>query len=320
MQKVAIFGAAGAIGHAVAAELERRSVPFRVVGRNRRRLEQEFGAMRGVEIFDADLGDPRSAGAAARGCDTIIYAVGVPYTNFGLHPRLMRTTVDAAVAVSVQRIVVVSAVYSYGVPETPKVAETHPRLPAAFKGRMRKEQEDIALDAQKSGRLQALVVRLPDFYGPYADISFANGEVFRKALQDKKANWLGSVDVPHEFVFVPDAGRVIVELAAQPDVYGEAWNFGGPGAITGREFINEVYRAAGREPKWRTAGRNMLTVAGWFNPLMKELVEMQYLFETPVIFDDSKLLRKLGDVPKTPYADGIRLTLEWMRGMTTARR
>jgi hypothetical protein len=47
---------------------------------------------------------------------------------------------------------------------------------------------------------------------------------------------------------------------------------------------------------------------------------MQYLFETPVILDDSKVMRKLGDVRKTPYAEGIRLTLEWMRGMTTGRR
>ena len=40
---------------------------------------------------------------------------------------------------------------------------------------------------------------------------------------------------------------------------------------------------------------------------------MLYLQETPLILDDSKLLAKLGSVRKTPYDEGIRLTIEWMR-------
>ena len=39
MQKAAIFGAAGAIGPWIAAELQRRKLPFRVVGRSRGKLE-----------------------------------------------------------------------------------------------------------------------------------------------------------------------------------------------------------------------------------------------------------------------------------------
>jgi nucleoside-diphosphate-sugar epimerase len=178
---------------------------------------------------------------------------------------------------------------------------------------MRKEQEDIALKAQKDGLFQAAVVRLPDFYGPYADNSLAN-PILRAGLAGKKANWLGSVDLPHEFIFVPDAGRLIVELASRPGSYGEAWNLGGAGTITGREFIAEAYRQAGRQPKWRTAGPTMLRIAGWFNPMMKELVEMQYLQQTPVILDDTKAERLLGGLSKTAYPEGIAQTLRWIRG------
>jgi nucleoside-diphosphate-sugar epimerase len=46
---------------------------------------------------------------------------------------------------------------------------------------------------------------------------------------------------------------------------------------------------------------------------MRELIEMVYLQETPVILDDSKLLGKLGAVHKTSYDEGIRKTLDWMR-------
>ena len=57
----------------------------------------------------------------------------------------------------------------------------------------------------------------------------------------------------------------------------------------------------------------MLKILGLFNPLMKELVEMMYLQETPVILDDSKLAAKLPGLRKTSYDEGIQRTLEWMR-------
>jgi nucleoside-diphosphate-sugar epimerase len=46
---------------------------------------------------------------------------------------------------------------------------------------------------------------------------------------------------------------------------------------------------------------------------MRELPEMLYLQETPVMLDDEKLRRKLEQVHKTSYDEGIKLTLDWMR-------
>jgi nucleoside-diphosphate-sugar epimerase len=312
IQKAAIFGAAGAIGPQVAAEFNRRGIPFRVVGRHGARLESAFGAMQHAEIFEADVADLRSASAAARGVDTIVYTVGLPYPSHHLHPVLMRTTLQAAAAMQTPRVVLVSSVYAYGVPRTSTVSETHPRQPETRKGQYRKEQEDLVLDAHREGRVAGLIVRLPDFYGPGADLGLAN-PILRAALAGKTANWVGPVNAKHEFVFVPDTGPVIADLAERVDCYGDAWNYGGPGEINSLDFITRVYRATGRAPKYRTVGRGLLKVMGWFNPLYREVVEMLYLEETPVILDDSKLRAKLGAVRKTPYDEGIRQTLEWMR-------
>jgi nucleoside-diphosphate-sugar epimerase len=312
IQKAAIFGAAGAIGPGVAAEFERRGIPFRVVGRTRAKLEKAFGNVKQAEIFDADLSDLRSASAAARGVDTIIYSVGLPYPAHHLHPALMRTTIEAAVAMQVRRLVLVSSVYAYGVPRTSRVGETHPRMPDTRKGKFRKEQEDLVLEAQKKGQLDSLVVRLPDFYGPGADNSLAN-PVFQAAIAGKTANWIGPVNTLHEFVYVPDSGPVIADLASCAECYGEAWNYGGPGEINTMDFITRIYRAVGRSPKYRTVGKGLLKMIGWFNPLFKELPEMLYLQETPVVLDDSKLRAKFPDVKKTTYDEGIVQTLAWMR-------
>ncbi len=309
MKNIAIFGAAGAIGHALAAALDRRGARYRTVGRNRERLQRAFPKS---DAVSADLANPESAEWAAGSIDTIFYTVGVDYSHFELHPVLMRNTVQAAVRAGVERLVVVSSVYSYGAPQTATVAETHPREPHTRKGRFRKEQEDIAIEAHRAGKLRSLVVHLPDFYGPHADLSMAN-PIFDAALKGKTANWLGSTKLPHEFVYVPDAGPVLVELAAREDSYGERWNLGGAGTITGEQFITRVYEQAGRKPKWLAASRFMLRMVGLFNPVMRELLEMSYLAETPVILDDTKLARHLGGITKTSYDDGIHRTMEWLR-------
>jgi nucleoside-diphosphate-sugar epimerase len=313
IRKLAIFGAAGAIGRALGPELERRGIAFRAVGRRREALEGAFGEIASAEIVDADLSDPRQARRATEGVDTIVYAVGVPYTDFDRHPALMGTTLQAAADAGVARLLLITGIYVYGVPRTSRVAETHPREPESHKGRCRKMQEDLAIEAQGRGGLRAMVVRLPDFYGPHAGSSLA-GRIFRSAVEGKTATWVGPASTPHEFIFVPDAAPVLAELAARDDCYGEAWNLGGPEAIPGIDFITRVYRAAGREPDYRSVGRAMLRMAGLVNPLLKELVEMVYLQETPVILDDSKLAAKLGGLRKTSYDEGIRRTLEWMRG------
>src|ERR1700684_2474979 len=100
----AAFGAAGTVGRALAREWGRTGGPFRGVGRSEERLRRDFtqyGDL--VEYSVADLTDPRAAARAAEGVDTIFYTVGVPYTEFGLHPVLTRTVLDAAASVGVQR-------------------------------------------------------------------------------------------------------------------------------------------------------------------------------------------------------------------------
>jgi len=61
------------------------------------------------------------------------------------------------------------------------------------------------------------------------------------------------------------------------------------------------------------ANKTIIRVMGWFSPLMREMVEMNYLFRTSVILDDSAIHGLLGEVHKTSYADGIRETLRQMK-------
>ena len=59
----------------------------------------------------------------------------------------------------------------------------------------------------------------------------------------------------------------------------------------------------------RVVGQTMLRVLGLFNRFLREVVEMHYLLTDPVLMDDSALQTLIGPLRKTPYTDGVRLTL-----------
>jgi nucleoside-diphosphate-sugar epimerase len=309
MGKIALFGAAGAIGNSIATALRQQNRPYTVVGRGRTQLEQAFGSDPLAEIVTWNPDDPASVRNACRGVETIVYLVGVPYDRFELHPVLMQKTLDGAIAEGVKRLVLIGTVYPYGRPRTTVVTEEHPREPHTFKGRMRKAQEDVLLKAHSEGRIQGTILRLPDFYGPLVDKSFLHS-IFQAAARGGAANMIGPIDVPHEFVFVPDAGPVVLALVERPEAFGRWWNFAGAGSITQREIATRVFQMAGREPKLRVAGKTLLRLAGLFSPMMREMVEMHYLMTEPLLMDDSALYRLLGNVRKTSYTEGLRLTLE----------
>jgi len=305
MPTIALVGATGAIGNSIANTLRQDGTPYRAIGRNRQTLEAEFGADPLAEIVVWNPDDPISVRAAMKGIETAIYLVGVPYDQFQLHPQLMRKTLDGAIAEGVAKMLLVGTVYPFGRPQTPKVSESHPREPHTFKGKMRKEQEDLLMAADAAGKIRGTVLRLPDFYGKGMERSIVGG-VFTSIKTGKAAQLVGPIDTPHEFIFIPDVGPIVRDLIANPNAFGRTWNLAGPGTITQRQFADKAFATAGVKRKLMVAGPMMLRVIGLFQPIMRELVEMAYLQQTPVIVDDSDLRKLLPNLKKTSYDEGIR--------------
>ncbi|MFJ3313768.1 NAD-dependent epimerase/dehydratase family protein [Herbaspirillum huttiense] len=316
MSRIALFGAAGAIGQSIASAISAQGLPYRVVGRNEASLRKAFGTDPLAEIVSWNPYSPASVEAAAQGIDTLIYLVGVNYTQFELHPELMRKTLDGAISAGVRQVLLIGTVYPYVLPQTSPIREDHPRNPHTFKGRMRKAQEDLLMQAHSAGRIRAAVLRLPDFYGPGVEASFLHGAI-KAAAQGGTADMIGPLDRPHEFVFVPDVGPVVARLISTPAAFGRIWHLAGAGVTSQQALVEEMERQTGRKLKKRVAGKTMLRIIGLINPMMRELVEMHYLQTQPVIMDDSALQQLIGPIRKTSYADGIRMALA-SQGRTSA--
>ncbi len=291
--KPALLGATGAIGENIAAELRKRGEGYRAVGRDRASLERTFGSDPLAEIAVWNPDDASSVRAALRGADAVVYLVGVPYNHFELHPVLMRQTLDAAIAESVGQMLLVGTVYPYGRAQQTPAREDHPHEPHTFKGKMRKQQEDLLLEADAAGKIRGTVLRLPDFYGPRVKNSFLDG-VFNAGAKGGTANLIAPIDRPHQFVYVPDVGPVVLDLLRHPEAHGRWWHLAGDGTASMQEIVAMVGQLAGKPIKTRAAGLGMLRVIGLFQPIMRELVEMNYLLTDPFIMDDTRFARSAG--------------------------
>jgi nucleoside-diphosphate-sugar epimerase len=302
---IAIIGAAGTIGHSTAHAYHGAGLPVRLVGRSEGPLQAM--AKPGDEIVIADVATAEGCRAAVKGVDVALYTLGLPYTktDFAAYPPMMRLFVDAAKEAGVRRAVLISNVYPYGLPQTERVAESHPRNPVSVKGQFRKEQEDIFLAAPG---LETVSLRLPDFYGPNVPGSQL-AMVVDAARKGATGNLLGPADRPHEFVFTPDVGPVVKALLEHPAPLAGAYNFAGAGVITMKRLAELIYMAAGKKPKLRIMAPWMQDIVGLFMPVLRELKEMRYLFDHPVMLDDAKLQALLPDLKKTGYEDGARIIM-----------
>jgi nucleoside-diphosphate-sugar epimerase len=304
---VALFGGSGTIGQALAPLFGPQ--PFRVVGRSLSQLQSAFAAYPGADLAVWDQANPETAVAALQGIQTLVYLVGVPYTDFRLHPVLFDHVLTAAIKAGVQRCVLVGTVYPFGLATTSLVREDHPRNPHTFKGQMRKQQEDVLLAADAAGRIRGTILRLPDFYGPKIPRSYLSS-LFQAAAQRKTAQLIGPLNTPHEYVYIPDVAKTLLRLIAEDGAYGHTWHLAGAGRITLNEVIESVESISGRHLRKFVAGKRTLQLLGTFNPFLREVAEMHYLFTQPLFLDDSALSHLLDPLNKTPYPEGVRASLE----------
>ena len=303
IRKAAILGATGAAGRFLADELSARGVELRLVSRSRKHLEQRLEAV-AAERVAADIRDPEATAGAAAGCDVVFDCIGVPVERMADHPLTARN-VAAAVSRRGIRCVQVSSYWSYLPIERTPLTESHPRSGGNTLARLRREAEDILLEAG------AAVVNLPDFYGPFVHMATLQ-QALQEAVTGRTVNWIGATDTPREYVYVPAAMRAVVELAMHEDAYGGRWIVPGAGPISITEVLEIVRRHLGREIEIRSAGPLTLRVASLFVKRLRSFMPMAKTYTRPISFDGAKLQGLIGDIGAVPYAEGVPRTLDWL--------
>ena len=299
-----ILGAGGPISNELARILAAGQQPFRLVSRNPKPLA-------GAEVLAADLTDQEQTIRAVAGSSVVHLLVGLKY-DLGawqeLWPRIMANTIEACKRAGA-KLIFFDNVYMYGKVDGPMTEET-PYNPCSKKGEVRAKIATTLMDEVKAGSLSAMIARSADFYGPNVEHSVPNVLVFDALAKGKKASWPVNAEVPYSPTFTPDAACGVAMLAERESAWNQVWHLPTtPDPPTGREFIAMAAKEFGVVPKYRVLSRPMVRVAGWFNPLVREMYEMLYQSDSPYRFDSTKFAREFG-FAGTPYAEGIRIVAE----------
>jgi nucleoside-diphosphate-sugar epimerase len=298
-----ILGSGGAIGTDVAKALVKYTDNTRLVSRKPKKVNATD------QLFTADLTKPNEVLKAVQDSDMVYLTVGLPYNLKAWQttwPIVMKNVIDACKHHNA-KLVFFDNIYMYDESNLNPITEKTPINPPSEKGKVRAQIANMLLNEMKAGNLKALIARCADYYGPnIKNTSMLTETVFNNLSKGKKANWLGSIKFKYSFTYTPDAGKATALLGNTDDVYGEVWHLPtAPNPFTGEEWIKNIAKEMGVEPKFQTAPKLLVKVIGLFVPIMKEMVEMIYQYDRDYVFDSSKFDKRFEFTP-TPYLDGIK--------------
>ncbi|WP_187385795.1 NAD-dependent epimerase/dehydratase family protein [Gorillibacterium timonense] len=311
MQKAIVIGAAGGTGAAITEELVNRGIPTIAFGRSSRKLEELKSRLGHPKQLTIALGDAFRQDdliAAANEVDVFFHCANVPYHEMvnKLIP-LGESVMEAADRLG-SKVVAIDGIYPYGRRKMERATEEHPKEPNTRKGRIRLDYERMLFDSRWQ-RAAVMIVRLPDYYGPTANDASYLGSTLEAIAAGKPAFFIGNTRVPREYVYLPDAARMIIELADREAAYGQNWHIPGSGLVSGKEIIRIAQKASGSRRPVLPLGRVGLSLLGIGLPVMKEVVEMLYLTEEPFVLSGEKYERFIGPIPRTDFEEGIAATI-----------
>ena len=131
-------------------------------------------------------------------------------------------------------------------------------------------------------------------------------------LQGKSATLVGKLDQPHTTTFVRDFARALVTLGTHDEAMGQIWHVPSAGTQTMGEMVKLFEQALGQPIKVQMGSLPILTVMGWFNPMIREVKEMYPSFANPYVVDHGKFERAFG-AQVTPHEEAVRETVAWFR-------
>ncbi|GAA4454445.1 NAD(P)H-binding protein [Nibrella saemangeumensis] len=263
-----------------------------------------------LTIVEGDVQDANTLRQIAAGKQFIFHGINYPYDQWFAHMEpATRNVIDAA-RQNRATIVFPGNVYNYGNANEPIREDSRP-VPNSRKGALRVALEDLLARAAQDGACRVLTVRLPDFWGPNV-LNEGVKPVFEGALQGKALPWLLNADIPHQFVYTPDAAEIIVRLMLRGNQQPyERWNYGGEVVPSVRWLFGQIAALTGQQLKIKVYPKWLFFVLGLFVPMMRELKEMFYLYENSVILDDNKIRQLFPDFSETPLDQALTDTLTW---------
>jgi UDP-glucuronate 4-epimerase len=294
--RVLVTGAAGLIGHAVAAQLAARGTD--VVA-----IDRRGGEIDGVPVAECDIADTHQLYALARpGLDAVVHCAAYsgpmvardsPYALARVNVLGTANLLELARRHGARRFAYASSCSVYGTNESATVTESAPLAPENVYGATKAAGELLVAAYDRQYRLAGVSIRLSWVYGPRRATECVVRTMLCDAL-DRKPTRLGyGADFHRQFIHVDDAARALIAGLDAGRLPQACYNASGGT----RHTLAEV---GGLVASIIPAAR--IEVAPGDDPLDQRLGRLNI----------DAIQRDLGYAPRVPLADGLAAYAVWL--------
>ncbi|MEP2240282.1 MAG: NAD-dependent epimerase/dehydratase family protein [Maribacter sp.] len=297
-----ILGANGQIAIELAKELKKKYTSnIRLVSRNPIKVNDTD------TLFSANLLDKKKTEEAVKGSDIAYLTVGLPMNTkmwVDQFPIMMRNVIDACKKHQA-KLVFFDNTYMYAQNDTPLTEESK-FAPVGPKGKVRAEITNMLLEEMKSGQLEAVICRAPEFYGPGKTQSITNAIIFNNIKNNKKLKVFISDNTLRTLIWTPDASKAMALIGNSPDTYNQTWHLPCDNSrLTYKQFIALTSKVYGTSFQYTVVPKIAFTLGGMFKAQMKELQELLPRYKHNNIFVSTKFKNRFPNFPVTTYHEGI---------------
>lgn len=306
--KVTVLGSNGHIGNA--AMIAFRDAGWSVTGLGRTNRKP----VSGTTFVAGDADEVEVVRAAIADADVVVHALHLRYDQWGngRSEKQLQVVIDA-LGNSGKTLLFPGTIYNYRAgdrtisPATRQSAE-------APRGEIRIRLETLLREASSAGKFQTIILRGGDFFGPGN-----RGEWFEAAMlmdvAKGKIYHMGGLTTRHSWAYLPDLAAAFAVLAEKRATLGkfESFHFAGHwvshGQVMGAVQTALPSRVAVSPLQWW-----MIRAVGLFNPVMRDIYRMRYLWANEMELVDPRLDALLGPDFGTPFEEAVAATVDELVG------
>ncbi len=310
---ILVIGATGGIGGAVALAFLQAGWQVRALSRRPHPEAAASSDLKPVQWIPGDAMLQSDVVHAAAGVDCIFHGANPPrYQRWRELAIPMLASSIAAAHSSGARLLFPGTIYNYGADAGSVLTETSPQNPRSRKGQVRLEMETMLQQAAVQHHVRSIVVRAGDYFGWQAPSSWFQTLMVKPQQALRRVWFPGEPEVGHAWAYLPDLAQTILQLAELEHTLPVFETFHFRGHWTPRSIaLAESIRKASGNPRLpiRRLPWPLLQLLSPFASVLREMLEMRYLWREPLQLDNRKLLSVLGSEPHTPLDQAVANTL-----------
>ncbi len=329
--KILVTGANGFVGSSLCRRLV--SAGHQVMGMVR--ATSDLTLLQGVpvEFVSGSLSDRESLKAATVNQD-LVFHVAAAVTDWGslgyfrkINVDGTRNVIEAAISNQVPRFLYVSSVAVASFSDQKNMDEDAPQLPTPYPYcQTKREAEALVNDLHRSGKIQTVIVRPGDIYGPNDRVALLRmGEMLRKRQLPYVAggNKLGA------FTYIDNLVEGMILASTNDKAYGRTYILTDGVEMSWRTYFEKLTDALGYPHPSLSVNPKIGYAAAFMLENMYRLLNIQqrppfsrYLINhlsTDFHFSIERARVELGYQPIQDMDETIRRTADWYKGYLAAR-